>query len=163
MHFKGDLNYERGYEWWLMKEAKVSLSVRAAAALCLGIVDRGLLFLSCHYLLSSIFPLSAFLRAATRTSSSTAFLGRFRAGSTPTPPPTRPPRTPLPTPTSRPTTRWPGSSAPKMSTTWYGGGYVVGAPTRYSRATAPLPPAVLRSLCHPNPNFYSSSPLHFLR
>jgi len=22
MHFKGDLNYERGYEWWLMKEAK---------------------------------------------------------------------------------------------------------------------------------------------
>ena len=22
MHFKGDENYERGYEWWLMKEAK---------------------------------------------------------------------------------------------------------------------------------------------
>lgn len=22
MHFKGDLNYDRGYEWWLMKEAK---------------------------------------------------------------------------------------------------------------------------------------------
>lgn len=27
MHFKGDLNYERGYEWWLMKEAKVRQSI----------------------------------------------------------------------------------------------------------------------------------------
>jgi galactosylceramidase len=44
MHFRGDENYHRGYEWWLMKEAKSrnpDLSLDACAWSCPGWIGNG--------------------------------------------------------------------------------------------------------------------------